>query len=116
MGLHSTLLDRPMIKSKQCSMLSRRRARNLHRLCKSCYAKIRTHSAPEEAAALVTELQQQLFMPQDSAQQLATAVGCDYAAADMFAENISILSSLFPRSSMRGLEKLLLKNPAVRPH
>jgi hypothetical protein len=53
-------------------------------------------------------------MPPNFSAEVAAAVSVssEYDAT-LVTENIQLISSLFPRSSMRSIEKLLLKNPRV---
>lgn len=59
-------------------------------------------------------LQSQLLMPPNFSAEVAAAVSVrsEYDAT-LVTENIQFISSLFPRSSLRSIEKLLLKNPRV---
>lgn len=78
-----------------------------------------THATAGHSAlahTLCQQLSQQLCMPQDTAQQLASAVlpaTADQCELDLCADNINLLAHLFPRSSMRRVEKLLVRNPAL---
>jgi hypothetical protein len=59
-------------------------------------------------------LQQQLWLAETSAEQVAAAVckSPEYDQ-DLLVDNVNLVAHLFPRSSMRSIEKLLLKNPKV---
>jgi hypothetical protein len=74
-------------------------------------------SYPEANAgvpSLVGSLQQQLWMPQTSADLVAATV-CKSPEFDpqLLDENVRLMARLFPRSSMRSIEKVLLKNPQL---
>lgn len=64
--------------------------------------------------ALVESLQTQLLLSSTTSDTLAAALleSPEYDS-QVAAENISLLSGLFPRSSMRRVEQLLVKNPQV---
>lgn len=97
-----------LISSKPTSMRSNVASRRSSRAPK-------LHATPHKSCPqLQSALQLHLAMPTAVAEQIALSLQSDYDCADVVSDNISILSNLFPRSSMRSLERLLLTNPGVR--